>query len=152
VYQIAPNDHAFAALLRHGLDSAYAVTRYDPAGFARAFGGDLGGDVIAYQVHGKASVVAAAVLQIATSRLAARGSHAGVTALRPPTSGQARDGPLITSPTVEQIFGSMDFCDCPECRSILSPAAYLVDLLNFIDYPPAGKKNPQAALLERRPD
>ena len=43
VYQITPNDHAFAALLRHGLDSAYAVTRYDPAGFARAFGHDLGG-------------------------------------------------------------------------------------------------------------
>ena len=57
-----------------------------------------------------------------------------------------------TSPTMEQLFGSMDFCDCPECRSILSPAAYLVDLLNFVDYPPAGKKNPQTVLLERRPD
>ena len=53
---------------------------------------------------------------------------------------------------MEQLFGSMDFCDCPECRSILSPAAYLVDLLNFVDYPPAGKKNPQTVLLERRPD
>jgi hypothetical protein len=152
VYQITPNDQAFAALLRHGLDSAYAVTRYDPAGFARAFGHELGGNAVAHQVHAKARAVAAAALQIATSRLAARGAHAGVAALSPATNGQPVQGPLIASPTMEQLFGSMDFCDCSECRSILSPAAYLVDLLNFIDYPPAGRKNPQTALLERRPD
>jgi Neuraminidase-like domain/Salmonella virulence plasmid 28.1kDa A protein len=152
VYQITPNDRAFAALLHHGLDSAYAVTRYDPAGFARAFGHDLGGAAVANQVHAKARVVAAAALQIATSRLAARGAHAGASALAPAPDGKARDGPLVSSPTMEQLFGSMDFCDCPECRSVLSPAAYLVDLLNFIDYPPAGKKNPQSVLLERRPD
>jgi hypothetical protein len=152
VYQITPNDQAFAALLRHGLDSAYAVTRYDPVGFARAFGEDLGGKDVANQVHAKARVVAAAALQIATSRLAARGAHARDAALRPSTNGPSRQGPLVTSPTLEQLFGSMDFCDCPECRSILSPAAYLVDLLNFIDYPPAGKRNPQTVLLQRRPD
>jgi hypothetical protein len=149
VYQITPDDQAFAALLRHGLDSAYAVTRYDPAGFARAFGHDLGGASVAAQVHAKARVVAAAALQIAISRLAARGAHAGMAALAPARS---EGGALVVSPTMEQLFGSMDFCDCSECRSILSPAAYLVDLLNFVDYPPAGKKNPQTVLLERRPD
>jgi hypothetical protein len=150
VYQITPNDQAFAALLRHGLDSAYAVTRYDPVGFARAFGHDLGSVAVAHQVHAKARVVAGAALQIVTARLAARGAHARVAALAPSPSDP--HGPLIVSPTMEQIFGSMDFCDCSECRSILSPAAYLADLLNFIDYPPAGKKNPQTVLLERRPD
>src|ERR1019366_7889171 len=62
VYQITPNDQAFAALLRHGLDSAYAVTRYDPVGFARAFGHDLGSVAVAHQVHAKARVVAGAAL------------------------------------------------------------------------------------------
>src|SRR5207253_8802767 len=53
----------------------------------------------------------------------------------------------------ESMFGSMDFCACDHCRSILSPAAYLVDLLLFLDQPspPAGN-NPQSVLLERRPD
>jgi hypothetical protein len=153
VYQITPSDQAFAALLRHGLDSAYAVTRYDPAGFARAFGHDLGGDAVARQVHAKARVVAGAALQIATARLAARGPHAHMAALTPSSGGShGSHGSLVVSPTMEQLFGSMDFCDCTECRSILSPAAYLVDLLNFVDYPPAGKKNPQTVLLERRPD
>ena len=65
-----------------------------------------------------------------------------------------RRGDVIAYPTLEGLFGSMDFCACDECRSILSPAAYLVDLLNFVDQPatPAGTENPQIVLLERRPD
>ncbi len=31
------------------------------------------------------------------------------------------------------LFGSQDYCDCEECRSILSPAAYFVDLMHFIE-------------------
>src|SRR4030095_11769704 len=39
-------------------------------------------------------------------------------------------------PTMESLFGSMDFCECEHCRSVLSPAAYLVDLLQFVDTEP----------------
>ena len=39
-------------------------------------------------------------------------------------------------PTMESLFGSMDFCECEHCRSVLSPAAYLVDLLQFVDPEP----------------
>ena len=57
-------------------------------------------------------------------------------------------------PTLEDLFGSLDYCSCSDCGSILSPAAYLVDLLNYIDQPaPAtGFSNPQDVLLGRRPD
>lgn len=34
---------------------------------------------------------------------------------------------------LEQLFGSLDFCGCEHCRSVLSPAAYLVDLLQYLD-------------------
>ncbi|HVZ38032.1 MAG TPA: neuraminidase-like domain-containing protein [Candidatus Kapabacteria bacterium] len=56
--------------------------------------------------------------------------------------------------TLESIFGNMDFCACDHCRSVLSPAAYLVDLLHFVDNtaPPGGSANPLTALLARRPD
>ena len=58
------------------------------------------------------------------------------------------------APTLEDLFGSLDYCSCSDCSSILSPAAYLVDLLNYIDQPaPAtGFSNPQDVLLSRRPD
>ena len=33
----------------------------------------------------------------------------------------------------QDFFGNLDYCDCSECKSILGPAAYLVDLLRIID-------------------
>ena len=33
----------------------------------------------------------------------------------------------------DDLFGAQDFCACEECRSILSPAAYFVDLMYFIE-------------------
>lgn len=35
--------------------------------------------------------------------------------------------------TWEQIFGSEEQCECDECRSVIGPAAYLVDLFEFLD-------------------
>ncbi|MDE1674626.1 neuraminidase-like domain-containing protein [Nocardia gipuzkoensis] len=74
-------------------------------------------------------------------------------------------------PTMEQLFGSLDFCECEHCRSALSPAAYLVDLLQFIEAEPHARTNflnrwkdrngtaytdnylsPYDALIKRRPD
>lgn len=58
---------------------------------------------------------------------------------------------VIAYPTLEDLFGSMDYCLCEQCRSILSPAAYLVDLLLFLEKP-GDPKNPLTELLKRRPD
>ena len=33
----------------------------------------------------------------------------------------------------QDLFGSLSFCDCQECQSILGPAAYFVDLMKYID-------------------
>src|SRR5829696_7102136 len=75
-------------------------------------------------------------------------------------------------PTMESLFGSMDYCECEHCRSVLSPAAYLVDLLQFLDPEPevwsnslaqwkdahnqqdytTKYKQPYVELIQRRPD
>ena len=61
---------------------------------------------------------------------------------------------MVASATLENLFGSLDYCDCQDCGSILGPAAYLVDLLHYVDQPsPAGGlSNPQDILFGRRPD
>ncbi len=69
-----------------------------------------------------------------------------------PIGPQPGTAPVVAYPTLEDLFGSMDYCTCDECRSILSPAAYLVDLLQFIYCPSPQKQNPQAVLFGRRPD
>ena len=36
-------------------------------------------------------------------------------------------------PSYQDLFGSLDYCSCQECKSIFGPAAYLVDLQRIID-------------------
>lgn len=52
-------------------------------------------------------------------------------------------------PNYENLFGQLDFCECPDCRSIFSPAAYLVDLMR-IEQGYISGTNP--SLLQRRSD
>jgi hypothetical protein len=56
----------------------------------------------------------------------------------------------------QQIFGLLNYCDCSECKSILGPAAYLVDLLRIIDKAitqPNSKTIPKGlSFNDRRPD
>ncbi len=54
------SDHAgLAVLLRHNLDSAFAITRYDREGFADALAGELGGAARATAIHAWATQVLA---------------------------------------------------------------------------------------------
>ncbi|MBZ5788749.1 hypothetical protein K8353_01390 [Burkholderia contaminans] len=59
-------------------------------------------------------------------------------------------------PSYQDLFGSLDYCDCPECRSIFGPAAYLVDLLRIIDEyvtkPNTGTIDPAFLFTKRRAD
>jgi hypothetical protein len=36
-------------------------------------------------------------------------------------------------PNYQDLFGNLDFCDCDDCRTIFSPAAYFVDLMRLQD-------------------
>lgn len=170
VHQITPSDQAMTALMKHGLDSAQKIVSYDKETFLRLYEQDLGGPKWAVQTYNRSLQVHNAVLNIAVSYLAAKnGIELGAQTLGPAVAGADFKGQLlrpiplgpaapnaadvIAYPTLEGLFGSMDFCACDHCRSILSPAAYLVDLLHLIDKPEAvNGENPQSVLLERRPD
>src|SRR6266849_8751266 len=57
-------------------------------------------------------------------------------------------------PEWASLFGSIELCTCDHCRSVLSPAAYLVDLLHFLSARPSriDGKNTKDVLFWRRPD
>jgi len=59
---------------------------------------------------------------------------------------------LANLPDLSVLFGSLDACECSDCRSVLSPAAYLVDLLQFLERRVAGTGNARDVMLARRPD
>jgi hypothetical protein len=138
VRQITPGDDAMNALLARNIDSAYAVARYDRAEFVAGFAGELGGAAQAELIHARAQQVHAAVLNLTTSYLLAGnapgiGVHSPAQIVNPAPVVPDNVGDVIAYPTLEKLLGDMDYCDCEECRSVLSPAAYLVDLLQFVD-------------------
>src|SRR6202008_3020843 len=62
---------------------------------------------------------------------------------------------LAGLPDLQALFGSLDYFQCEECQSVYSPAAYLVDLLQYLSGFSAsggGVKNARDALFLRRPD
>ncbi len=75
-----------------------------------------------------------------------------------PVPDPATQAKIAALPNLQTLFGSLDFCECTDCRSVYSPAAYFVDIMRFLGErgtqgsgPNAGKQV-QQVLLERRPD
>ena len=161
VYQITPDATSLGALLAAGLDSAYAVTRISPAAFVKGYAQALGGQATAEAVYARAQSINASTLHVALSYLGAK---------RAPSVGSGFLGSLIdplpvggrllpgqpgaeAQATLEALFQDLDYCQCDDCQSITSPAAYLVDLLDWIDNTkPSSGRNPLDALRDRRPD
>lgn len=55
---------------------------------------------------------------------------------------------IRNDPTLRKLFGALEQCACDPCMSVLSPAAYLADLLKFID----ASREASLKLRRRRPD
>lgn len=151
LYQMSPSDEAMVALSKTGLTSAYQITSFTKDEFMLKYGKQFPSTEQAMLTYTKASEVNSAALNIATNYLTNR-SMPNVYAI----TGQRQkvENATIAYPTLEELFGNMDYCACEHCKSVLSPAAYLVELLQFIDRTGAviEKQNPITVLFNRRPD
>ena len=158
VYQMTTSDQALSALLTGNVDSAFAITRYDSDGFVRAFSAQVGGDDVARAIHSRARQIHGVTLNVDdelrhTARLALARPRTGDIWPSPPSGGGNGSGQTVAAATLDGLFGSLDTCGCDDCESILSPSAYLVDLLHYLDQPAAKSgANPQTILFGRRPD
>jgi peptidoglycan hydrolase-like protein with peptidoglycan-binding domain len=158
VLQMTTSEKALSALLNGDVDSAFAITRYDSDGFVRAFSANVGGDDVARAIHSRAKQIHGVTLNVtmsyATHRVApSLGRGAGYIWPYPPSGGGNGSGQTVAAATLDSLFGSLDTCGCGDCESILSPSAYLVDLLHYLDQPAAKSgANPQTVLFGRRPD
>ena len=134
VYQITPSNEAMIALLNLGLTSAYDVVALSQEDFLTSYGSKFPSLEQARLVHQKAQQVSSVTCNLFTiaRKLDSEVQVYGMSA--PIEVRESVKNELIKQfPTMESLFGSMDFCECEHCRSVLSPAAYLVDLLQFLD-------------------
>lgn len=151
IAHVANSDQLFT-LLSKGFDSSLAISRFSPERFASDHAGDLGGAAAAHAIHDAAGQKTATTNILVTD---IRSIVAGTSMAVLPIKDQAKK-----IADLRTLFGSLDFCDCSECRSVLSPAAYLVDVLEFLKHrnsksDPLGQQDPRSVrdiLWRRRPD
>ena len=55
-------------------------------------------------------------------------------------------------PNLKSLFKLTDTCECEHCRSVYSPAAYLVEILQFLDNRMVVANNAKSVLFQRRPE
>ena len=141
------------ALKRAGYDSALAIAAQPEEEFIRTSGLDAGRARLTYaRAHNAAVSVAHHhaglhhLLKTGFSNL-----PAGNTA---PLADELRE-----VEGMNELFGPQDFCDCDECHSVLSPAAYFVDLMHFVEtnvsqpvFTGPGHADHPLHLRRRRPD
>lgn len=180
VYQITPDNEAMPVMISLGMTSAYDVMAYTEVDFAAHFNAKYleiykkpAAAGLAGLIYRKAKQVSSVTYNLFTiaKKLDNEPPVAGLSA-SVEVRESVRNELIKQFPTMESLFGSMDFCECEHCRSVLSPAAYLVDLLQFVDPEPGvwgnflalwkathnnqeytvKYKKPYDALIERRPD
>jgi hypothetical protein len=146
LHRLTSDYSQMSGLLKENLYSAQAISRMGETAFVSQFGPAWGAN--------QASLVFANAAQTATTALMLVGEYGpafnsvgtAVLAIEPQ--------PAAGIPDLENLFGSLELCDCEECRTVLSPAAYLVDILAFLKHR-ASKTAGRSAkdiLFQRRPD
>jgi hypothetical protein len=133
-YQITPSDEAMATLLNLGFTSAYDVVALPLAQFMDLYAHHFPSEEQARLIYRKAQQVYSVTYTLFTAAHQ-RDADLPMTPVAVPVADRdaVRTELVKHFPTLESLFGSMDFCECDHCRSVLSPAAYLIDLLQFLD-------------------
>lgn len=167
VLRVTGKPEATETLMADGLDSAVRIVGLPRAVFAERYAEVLGGDTQAHQAY-SAALSTAATAQYALTTAAQSMTDVSPWVIRGGSTAQAvppdRSRVLDlfkskTHPTHKPpgpaswptLFDTEGWCDCDDCRSVCSPAAYLVDLLHMIDTH-GDTKSPADRLFERRPD
>jgi hypothetical protein len=134
VYQITPSNEAMLTLLSMGLTSAYDVVALSQDAFLKSYDHKFPSLEQARLVYRKAQQVASVTYNLFTiAKKIDREVPVYVMSAPVEVRESVKNELIKQFPTMESLFGSMDFCECEHCRSVLSPAAYLVDLLQFLD-------------------
>ncbi len=145
VQHLAPRADLVPTLLGARIHSAYQAHRLGKAQLEQMY-------TLAGVDTSLAPIYAARTATIAANTLS---TLAGVSASYGLLGGGGITPASITPlPNLEDLFGNNDFCGCVHCRSVYSPAAYLTDLLHWLESKPdkTGNQSALELLLERRPD
>jgi hypothetical protein len=152
LFQVTPKAAHIRALRDAGIHSAYSIVAMPRKTFLATLADHLGGEEAAATLYRNAERIAALTQQVFVSTYQARHDllpfvmGGGANNWKAVLDSKIEAG----SPTLAQLFGSLDLCACEHCQSLYGPAAYYVELLQFLRRGP--QRGPLSTLLKRRPD
>jgi len=148
-YNLAPRSDVIKILLELGFESAEQIMAYSMEEFLEKFGHYFAGTGEAILIYRRASEIQSVTYSfIADAQSIESGPPIPGLSLPAADREVVRDSLIRQFPTVETLFGSQDFCECEHCRSVLSPAAYFVDLLQFLDPEDKDESSPWKSFLK----
>lgn len=153
IFKVAPTYEATKTLLADGVHSAQKIYRMGKRKFVDKYSESEGFNesTAADTYHRAANTYALTLTILGELRATLNGNDVAVLTT-------AEDA-VNEFPNLAHLFGKADICECEECRSIFSPAAYFADVMQFlsdrdaINPPvPAPVPSSKSVLFSRRPD
>jgi len=154
--RINPNEEVAEKLISQGIISAQHIAAMPEKEFVKRYKGLLGiGDDELDKLYQKALDIKARTMLLWGN--AATMSDAPYNkAFNARLMGDAAANHFQNLPGYQEMFGSLSYCGCESCNSILGPAAYFVDLMRIVDRyittPNIGAIPKNLSLRDRRPD
>jgi hypothetical protein len=144
--KITKNYGHMRALRDAGLGSSRAIARTGKKVFTEEYAKDFGGRVAAEAAWERAAWLAAAAQHVVAASAPIFQVPLAVLPER-----KLEDNPSL--PDWEKLFGSIELCECEQCRTVVSPAAYITDILHFLDErAPSAGATPLRVMFRRRGD
>lgn len=153
-HRLAPTAATGRALLDNHLHSSMQILSVGKAELVTKLGASGVDQPTALSIHGYAMFQYANVLQrLGDFRAEIHQSDPAAVVPQAVTAAERADL-LGQIPDLELLFGPLDVCDCAHCASVYGPAAYLADLLRFLDAHPSqvAGRTVREILTDRRPD
>lgn len=161
VFRLVPHYRKTNALLEKNITSAQSIAAVGETRFVKEIAPEAGiSRREAREIFSKAERTSAAAMLVA-GELQDTMRAMDIPALRTDSLALKLEAVSKDFPNLKSLFKLTDVCACEHCRSVYSPAAYLVEILQFLDkrivtdltaIPPVSTNLAKDVLFERRPD
>src|SRR5215213_2163396 len=157
LFNLTPRYAQIRSFRKDDLHSAFSMVKVGERRFVESYASVLGSETAAVETYRKAKQTHAAALNFYLGQAVAANSASPLVvpnaSAKPQSMVRFAAAPASASPDLPTLFGSLDICDCEQCQSVYSPAAYFVDILKFLgDGPQKQGLTPLQVLFGRRPD
>lgn len=148
IFKLTPSYEKVKVLLDRGIHSSQSIYNLGEKKFTEKVSGTVINKAEAKKIYKKAEKTYAAALAVMGEiKSIESGSDLRVLPDVKKTYNNLKYSTIKDFPDWETLFTSSDICECEHCRSVYSPAAYLTDLLRFLE-----KRGAKDELFKRRPD